>query len=80
MMTAWHCENLYAGDPSVFVGQDCIVTASTTQPFPASGSVENPMIVRDDGSLVFGLGIVIFFVAIMFFGLLFNSLGLKNKK
>ena len=82
MITAWHCDNLYSGGKSsVFIGQDCIVTASTTQlvqvAFP-SGTSSNPMIVRDDGTLVFGLGIVIFFLAIMFFGLLFNSFGLRK--
>ena len=74
MINAWHCDNTYSGDPAVFTGQDCTVTASTS----LSGTPQNPVIVRDDGSIVFGLGIIIFFVAILFFGLVFNSFGLKR--
>ncbi|MEI6057746.1 MAG: hypothetical protein WCQ60_02125 [bacterium] len=59
MINAWHCQNIYAGSSSDYTS-DCTVTASTS----LSGTPENPIIVRDDGSLVFGLGIIIFFVAI----------------
>ncbi len=74
MISTWHCDNLYS--KSVFIGQNCVVTASST--VAITSPTTTPQIVRDDGTLVFGLGIVIFFLAIMFFGLLFNSFGLKK--
>lgn len=76
--SSWRCENLYSDDiPRIYIGQECTTTpySSTTT---LSGTAENPIVVRDDGSLIFGLGIIIFFSAIMFFGLLFNSLGIKK--
>ena len=72
MIKSWHCENIYTGSTFTFTGQDCI--ASTT----VSGTPQNPLVVRDDGSLVFGVGILIFFSAIMFFGLVFNSFDFKK--
>lgn len=73
MITEWHCENIYSGKPSTLLGQDCFVTASSTPDQSPSSNSLNPTIVRDDGSLIFGVGIIIFFIAMIFFGLLFNS-------
>ena len=76
MINAWHCENIYSGDPAVLTGQDC--TVSSTSP-SLSGTPDNPLITRDDGSVVFALGIIIFFLSVFFFATLFSALGMKSK-
>jgi len=52
------------------------VTASSTTCTVSASSTE-PLLVRDSGELVFGIGILIFFSSIMFFGLVGNSLKSK---
>lgn len=77
MINAWHCQNIYSGGKnSIITGQDCTVSSST--PTSLLGTYDKPIISRDDGSIIFGLGVIIFFSAILFFGLLFNSFNLKK--
>ncbi len=77
MINSWHCDNLYNTDePPLMIEQSCVVTSSSTQALIASDS---PITVRDNGSMVFGLGIIIFFLSILFCGFLFNSFSLKHK-
>gem|GEM_PF-2094967 len=79
MINSWHCDNLYNTDePPLMVEQTCTVTSSSTQPaiFP-----DSPISVRDDGSMIFGIGIIIFFLSVLFFATVFASIrGMKSKK
>jgi len=79
MINSWHCDNLYNTDtPPLIVEQTCTVTSSSTQPISLGDS---PITVRDDGSMIFGMGIIIFFLSVLFFATLFGSFkGLKSKR
>ena len=78
MINSWYCDSVYNNDtPPLIVGENCSVTSSSTQ---AVLPISSPLIVRDDGTVVFGLGIIIFFLSVLFFATLFGSFdGLKPK-
>lgn len=77
MINSWHCDNLYNTDePPLMIEQTCTVTSSSTPPAVLGDS---PITVRDDGTMIFGLGIIIFFLAVFFFATLFGALGMKSK-
>ena len=61
------------------VEQTCTVTSSSTPPEMQIGSYT--IMARDDGSVIFGIAIIIFFLSVLFFAILFGSVrGLKSKK
>jgi len=75
MINSWHCDNIYNTDePPLMIEQTCTVTSSSTPP-----AIASPITVRDDGTMVFGLGIIIFFLSVFFFATLFGALGMKSK-
>jgi hypothetical protein len=75
LINSWHCNNnLLAGQ---VVSSDCYVTgygnATTTMP------TSTPMYVQDSGDLTFELLWVIFFLSIIFMGVVFNSFTASSK-
>lgn len=63
-------------DTFAFASSTCVAEyaeSTTTVEFALGDSAENPLIVRDDGSIVFGLGILIFLALFVVLGILFPS-------
>jgi len=76
MITNWHCDIAVSG-----LTQDCYITGTLSATTTVVQATDTPLSTFDlqGGSVIWGIGILIFFQSILFMGFLFNSFGFRKR-